>query len=248
MEKPTQKLHMATKTTNQGTLVLVRHGESLLNKVDVFTGWIDVPLSKKGISEAHAAAIHCQQFAYDAAFTSHLERAHQTLLIILSYQQRLGIFQHQKSHRYSHIKEVADNYVFAAFPIFLSEHLNERFYGDLQGVNKRVADLQFTAADVLKWRRGFKDKPPSGESLQDVYRRVVPYFKELIHPRIKQGETILIVAHGNTLRAIIKYIEQIGDTQIPFVDLPTGHPLVYVYANDQFKRIDGEYRLDRPLR
>jgi len=231
-----------------GTLILVRHGESRLNELNIFTGWIDIPLNKKGLDEAHRVADHCRQFDYDAAFTSHLERAHETLLIILSHQKKIGVFQHEGNLGYNHFKKAPAEFVSETFPIFTSKNLNERFYGDLQGLDKNVASRTFGTAKVLKWRRGFKDQPPKGESLQDVYNRVVPYFEKYVHPRIKRGEIILVVAHGNTLRAIIKFLEHINNDQIPFVDIPTGHPLVYSCVKDQFTRVEGEYRFNRPLR
>lgn len=231
-----------------GTLVLVRHGESRLNELNIFTGWIDISLSKKGLDEAHQVADHCRQFDYDAAFTSHLERAHETLLVILSHQKKIGVFQHEKNQEYNHLGLAPKEFVREIFPIFTSKNLNERSYGDLQGLEKNAASKTFGTAKVLKWRRGFKDQPPKGESLQDVYNRTISYFGEHIHPRVKKGETILMVAHGNTLRAVIKFLEHIDDARIPFVDLPTGHPLIYSCVKDHFTRVEGEYRLDRPLR
>ncbi len=229
-----------------GTLILVRHGESRLNELNLYTGWLDIPLSKKGFDEAYKVADHCQQFNYDAAFTSQLERAHGTLLVISACQKKIGIFQNKDGYQYTHLENAPLDFTQKTFPIFTSEKLNERFYGDLQGLDKEVSVQLFGKEDVFKWRRGFSNKPPNGESLQDVYNRVVPYFEEHIHPRIKQGETVLVVAHGNTLRAVIKFLEHISDDQIPFVNLPTGHPLVYSCIKDQFTRIEGEYDFDRP--
>jgi len=229
-------------------LILVRHGESRLNELNRFTGWLDVPLSEKGFDEAHQVANHCKQFDYDVAFTSHLERAHATLHVILSHQKRIGIFEHEGSSKYNHLKKAPEEFIRETVPVFMNEKLNERSYGDLQGINKKVAAQLFGEAKVLKWRRGFKDQPPEGESLEDVYNRVVPYFQEYIHLRIQQGEKVLVVAHGNTMRAIIKFLEHLPDEQIPFVNLPTGSPLVYSYAKNIFTRTEGEYGLDRPLR
>lgn len=231
-----------------GVLVLVRHGESRLNELNIFTGWIDAPLNKKGLDEAHIVADHCRHFEYDAAFTSNLERAQETLLVVLSHQKKIGIFQHEESGQYNHVERAPEEFIRETFPVFMSKDLNERSYGDLQGLNKDIAAQIFGANTVLKWRRGFKDQPPKGESLQDVYDRVIPYFEEYIHPRVKQRETILLVAHGNTLRAIIKFLEHIDDNQVPAVNLPTGYPLVYSCVSDQFTRIEGEYNFDRPLR
>jgi len=230
-----------------GTLVLVRHGESRMNKLNRFTGWVDTPLSKAGIDEAHKVADHCRQFDYDAAFTSDLERAHETLLIILSHQRKTGVFQHEGNARYA-LKKAPPDFTKKTLPIFTSEKLNERHYGDLQGLNKNSAIRTFGKTKVFNWRRGYTNRPPKGESLKDVYDRVVPYFEEYIHPRIKGGETVLVTAHGNTLRAVIKFLENIDDDQIPNVNLPTGHPLVYSCTKDVFNREEGAYRFNRPLR
>lgn len=231
-----------------GTLILVRHGESRLNELNIFTGWIDVPLNKKGFDEAHRVADHCRRFNYDAAFTSCLERAQGTLLVILSHQKKIGVFQHAKNRRYNRLDRAPREFVRATFPIYISECLNERSYGDLQGLDKAVATKKFGKDKVLRWRRGFHDQPPNGESLRDVYNRVIPYFNQSVSPRISLGETVLIVAHGNTLRAIIKFLEHIPDDHIPLVNLPTGHPLVYSCVKDQCTRIEGAYSFNRPLR
>lgn len=234
--------------SKQGTLVLVRHGESRFNTLNLFTGWIDVPLSVVGIAEATRAAKHCQQFDYDAAFTSHLERAHETLLVILSKQKKVGLFQHESDVRYTISSGASTELAKKTLPIFTSRKLNERAYGVLQGVNKQSAIRTYGKKKVLAWRRGFGERPPNGESLKDVFRRVVGYFKKNIHPRIVKGETVLVVGHGNTLRAIIKYLEKIDDKNISFVDLPFAHPLVYTCVDDRFSRVGGSYTLRRPLR
>ncbi len=231
----------------KGNLVLVRHGESRWNVLGLFTGWIDVPLSDKGIDEARQTAKHCEQFDYNAAFTSNLGRARETLLIILAKQKRVGFFQHKNKSNYHQIHsspEIAKE----MFPIIIDERLNERAYGDLQGMVKDVANKEYGEKQVLEWRRGFKDRPPGGESLQDVYSRTIPYFQKVIQSRVMAGETILIAGHGNTLRAIIKFLEMIPDSKIPFIELPTGTPIVYEWHHDTFKRIDGKYSFRRPLR
>ena len=231
-----------------GRLVLVRHGESRFNTQNIFTGCIDVSLSETGLKEAHRAARHCQKFNYDAVFTSHLERAHETLLVILSEQKKTGIFRHDNDPRYDISTKIAPALKKNILPVFTTRDLNERAYGDLQGMNKQAAVRKYGKDAVLGWRRSFEQRPPKGESLQDVYGRVVVYFEEQIHSRVRSGETVLIVGHGNTLRAIIKFIENIADDQIPYIDLPFAQPLVYRCRGNNFLRIEGEYRSNRPLR
>ncbi|MBI4272886.1 histidine phosphatase family protein [Candidatus Uhrbacteria bacterium] len=231
-----------------GTLVLVRHGESRFNTLNLFTGWIDVPLSMVGIEEAQHVAKHCKQFDYDAAYTSYLERAQETLLVILSKQKKIGVFQHERDTRYTISPSASTEFEIKPLPIFTSRNLNERAYGILQGMNKNTAVKKYGKKKVRAWRRGFCEQPPKGESLKNVFKRVIVYFEKNIHPRIVRGESVLIVAHGNTLRAIIKFLEKIDDTKISFIDLPFAHPLTYTYMNDQFIRVDGTYTLRRPLR
>ncbi len=240
---------IAEKPNNCGRLVLVRHGESLFNKLNLFTGWLDVPLTEQGIKEGQEVAVHCRQFNYDAAFTSHLERAHETLLIILAHQKRLGIFKHESDDWYDMIKEAPEGLdLEEILPIYSSQALNERAYGSLQGTSKDAAVGIYGSAQVLEWRRSFKARPPEGESLEDVYRRVTRYFNQAVLPHLERGETNLIVSHGNTLRAIIKDIENINDDKIPLIDLPFASPLVYEYKDGKFNRIEGEYNFKRVLR
>lgn len=219
----------------------MRHGQSRFNKLNIFTGWLDVPLSEQGIKEAHSVAAHCEHFDYDAVFTSRLKRAHETLSVILSKQNKIGVFLHEESDRYNIPDSLDAKLSDEILRVYSAEDLNERAYGTLQGMNRKTAIQVYGRPQVFKWRRGFLDKPPQGESLKDVYERVVPYFKRAIMPRIRRGETILIVGHGNTLRVVVKYLENIEDDKIPFVNLPLGYPLVYEYKGGKIERIEGKY-------
>lgn len=233
---------------SQGILVLVRHGESRFNELNLFTGWLDVPLTENGIKEAHRVASHCKQFDYNAVFTSHLERAHETLLIILSNQKKIGVFQHESEKRYNISGSIDFQLSKKILPVCSSRALNERAYGILQGMNKKKVAQIYGESQIFKWRRGFNDKPPQGESLSDVYKRAIPYFKKMILPRLKGGQINLVVGHGNTLRALIKFLENIDNDKIPFINLPFGHPLIYEYKDKKFKRIEGAYNFERPMR
>ncbi len=228
--------------------MLVRHGESRWNLENRFTGWVDVPLSEKGIVEAQRCAEHCAKLHYDVAFTSRLLRAQETLLIILARQNRTGIFQHTERPPFAEWIQRSNRLVLSDLPVFASITLDERYYGDLQGLNKKEAEEKFGKEQVVAWRRGFFDRPPGGESLSDAHTRMLPYLTEMILPRVQAGENVLVSAHGNTLRVVIKYLELISDDQIPFVELPSATPLVYEYRNGEYERIDGEYRFNRPLR
>ena len=211
-------------------LVLIRHGESEWNKENRFTGWKDVDLSDKGKEEAHAAGklLRSQGFVFDQAYTSVLKRAIRTLWIILDEMDLMWI------------------------PETKSWLLNERHYGALQGLNKAEMAAQYGEEQVLKWRRSFDIPPepleatderylgedpryssiepgkfPKTECLKDTVARVVPYFESEILPQIKSGKRLLVAAHGNSLRALVKYLDEVSDADIVNLNIPTGVPLVY---------------------
>jgi 2,3-bisphosphoglycerate-dependent phosphoglycerate mutase len=184
-------------------LVLVRHGESQWNLENRFTGWIDVPLSPKGIDEARAAGEKLRGYGFDRAFSSVLIRANETLRIIL---ETLGQTQ---------------------IPIEKDKALNERMYGELQGLNKAETAKKFGDEQVKLWRRSFDVRPPGGESLKDTAERVLPYYEARIKPYLAKGETILIAAHGNSLRALVMQLDQLTRQQVLELNIPTGAPLCY---------------------
>ncbi len=229
----------------KGKLVIVRHGQSRFNQLNIFTGWLDVPLSEQGIKEAHTVAAHCEHFDYDAVFTSSLKRAHETLSVILSKQNKIGVFLHEGSSQYNIPDNLDPELSNKILEVYSDEALNERDYGVLQGMNKKRAAQIYGELQVFKWRRGFSDKPPRGESLKDVYERVVPYIEKKVMPRLERGETILMVSHGNTLRAVVKYLENIEDDKVPYVNLPLGYPLAYEYDGGEVKRIEGDYIFEK---
>lgn len=232
-----------------GHLVLVRHGESRWNQCNRFTGWIDVPLSENGIREAHACAKHCKAFDFSSAFTSKLERAHLTLSIILASQNRTGVMQHEHDAKYYRWIKRSNGCGEGDIPVFESAALNERYYGALQGLDKKQAEKKYGSKRVLAWRRGFTSKPPGGgESLAETFDRVEPYFTRHILPRVRKSDDVLFVGHGNAMRAAIKHIENLSDEDIAFVDLPKATPIVYEYRRGAFKRVSGEYHFNRPLR
>lgn len=188
-------------------LVLVRHGESEWNAKGLWTGWTDVDLTEKGREEARQAAKVLKDIKFDITYTSKLKRAQQTLDEI---KQVLG---------YSGINLIED------------KALNERDYGDLTGKNKWKIKEEYGEERFLKWRRGWDYPIPGGETLRDVYRRVVPFYKEFILKDLKQGKNVLIVAHGNSLRALVKFLEKIDDEDIPKLEIDLGE--VYFYQINQ---------------
>lgn len=184
-------------------LVLVRHGESEWNKKGLWTGWTDVPLTDHGHDQAREAGRQIKDIQFSHAFTSTLIRAQQTL---------------------ENIKEEVGQ---STLSTSIAQPLIERNYGSLTGKNKWDIQKEYGDEQFLLWRRGWNTPPPEGESLKDVYERVIPYYQQTIEPKIKNGENIIIVAHGNSLRALIKYLENINDEDISTVELATGEAYVY---------------------
>ena len=231
------------ETTGNMTLVLLRHGESEWNKLNLFTGWTDVDLSDNGRSEAEMAGklLKEEGFDFDICYTSYLKRAIHTLDIVL------------------------DEMDLEWLPVIKSWKLNERHYGALQGLNKAETAEKYGEEQVKVWRRSYDVPPPAldpddernpakqeqyrdvpaeglplAESLKDTVARVTPFFEDIIKPRMLAGDRVIIVAHGNSLRALVKYLEDVSDEDIVNVEIPNGVPLVYEFDSD-FKVISKRY-------
>lgn len=185
-------------------LVLVRHGQSIWNLENRFTGEEDVDLTPLGRDEARSAGRRLTGIPFARCFTSVLQRAIETLTLIL---------------------EVSGH---PHLPVTRDKALNERNYGQLQGLNKADIAQKYGNHQVAIWRRSYVVRPPGGESLQDTAARVIPYYKKEIEPLLKKGENILVVAHGNSLRALMMYVEQLSEEAIADVDIPTATPRVYI--------------------
>ncbi|WP_087037706.1 2,3-bisphosphoglycerate-dependent phosphoglycerate mutase [Thermococcus litoralis] len=218
-------------------LILIRHGESLWNKLNLFTGWVDVPLSERGIEEALKAGELLKEWKIDVVFTSELVRAIQTAMLVMS-KNTSGVPKIE--HENGKMKdwgivygEHGKNYV----PVYKSWHLNERYYGKLQGFNKDEAKKIYGEERVLLWRRSYDIAPPGGESLKDTAERTIPYFKEKIIPELEKGKNVLVSAHGNSLRSIVMHIEKLTKEQVLKLNIPTGVPLVYEYSEGKLERI-----------
>ena len=179
-------------------LTLIRHGQSTYNLQNRFTGNLDVPLTTLGKQEAHLAGQKLKDFHFDFAYTSMLIRAWETLSIVL--------------------EEIEQTHI----AIIKNAALNERMYGSLQGLNKSETALKYGEKQVEIWRRSYDVRPPDGESLEDTYKRTVPYYQAEIKPKLKDGINVLIVAHGNSLRALKMYLENISPADIEKVNIPTG--------------------------
>jgi 2,3-bisphosphoglycerate-dependent phosphoglycerate mutase len=227
-------------------LILIRHGQSRWNLTNKFTGWVDVPLSRLGVREAILNAKELKKIKIDVAFTSELSRAQETLLIILSSQDRTGIFLHESKKNGSH-NRYATRMNKDEIPIYSTPILNERYYGRLQGMNKAQAKIKYGEKKVLTWRRSFTGRPPGGESLADVYRKVIPYFHHEITPWIRSKNNVVVSSHGNTLRAIIKHLENISDADIAHLELSNSQPIIYRFSKGKFERAKGELSFARKV-
>jgi len=211
-------------------LVLVRHGQSQWNLENRFTGWVDVPLSKKGIEEAISAGKKLKNYEFDVMYISHMLRAIQTLhyIIIESSSKKTPIIKHEEKR----IKKWEQNYTSESkseIPVYQSVELAERYYGDLQGLNKQKTKEKYGDEQVHLWRRSFDINPPNGESLKNTSERTIPYFKKRILNDLKEDKNVLVSAHGNSLRSIVMYVENISEKEIPNVEIPTGVPIIYTF-------------------
>lgn len=227
-------------------LVLIRHGESRWNLEQRFSGWVDVPLTNKGIEEANACAEKLKNLEVDVAFTSNLERAHSTLSLVLAQQYYNGYFVHHEDEYHAH-RYLPRDIDKEDIPIYSSTHLNERYYGDLQGIRKKLARERYGEEQVFEWRRSYNGVPPGGESLAQTYERVIPYFDKQIMDQVRMEKNVLVSAHGNTLRCVVKYIEGITEEKIPYLELNTGKVIIYKYENGFLNRISDDFTFDRPI-
>ena len=195
-------------------LILVRHGQSEWNEKNLFTGWRDPGLTQRGIEEAHKAGILLRDkgLVFNLMFTSELQRAQLTGQIMLD---EMGC---------SNLQTIID------------QKLNERAYGDLTGMNKDEARAKFGAEQIHIWRRSYDTPPPGGESLKDTYDRVIPYFESDIMPEINESKNVLIAAHGNSLRSLVKFIEDLNETDILKLEIATGEPIIYKFIDGRFTR------------
>ncbi len=189
----------------KNVLVLVRHGESEWNRLNMFTGWQDVDLTEEGVAEAHRAGamLKAEGANIDVAFTSLLKRAQNTLKIILSELDQDKL------------------------PIVYDAALNERHYGDLVGLNKDEARQRWGEEQVHLWQRSYDVAPPGGESLKDTAARVLPFFAKRVVPELQAGKNVILVAHGNSLRSLVMHLDRLSPEQVKELTISTGKPLIY---------------------
>lgn len=221
-------------------LILMRHGQSRWNELNLFTGWVDVPLSEKGMEEAIQGGKKIQDIPIDVIFCSSLIRAQQTAMLVM-LQHRSGkvpVIQHIGQDK---LEEWATIYSEKArketIPVFCAWQINERMYGELQGLNKAETMEKFGKDQVQIWRRSYDVAPPGGESLEMTAQRSIPYFKDEIMPALKNGLNVFVSAHGNSLRSIVMFIDNLSKEEVVKLELATGEPIIYDYLDHQFIKL-----------
>lgn len=214
-------------------LFLLRHFKSQWNLENRFTGWVDVPLIKENPNKIKEISREIFKNKIDAIYSSPLFRNQDSVVKILDYVPgKYPVFIHLdkgKMKKWGNFREINKNYI----PVYISENLNERYYGKLQGQNKKEVMKKYGADKVHLWRRGFKNAPPEGESLEQTYKRTIPFFKKYIEKDLKKGKNVLIVASHNSLRALIKYLEKISDKDIINIEVDYGGLINYTKTYEQ---------------
>lgn len=213
-------------------LILVRHGQSTWNAANRFTGWVDVPLNPVGRAEAMKAAEKLDGYRVQICFTSLLIRAIETATICLTECETLchgktPVLKHKDDDPHWHGWDKYEGNKETELPVILSVALDERYYGDLQGFNKANMSEKYGKDVVHAWRRSFSVCPPGGESLEDTVNRTMPFFRSRILTHLKDGDNVLVAAHGNSLRAIIMELDNLSPQEVPGLELATGVPIIY---------------------
>lgn len=227
------------KKANEAALILIRHGESLWNEKNLFTGCVDVPLTSKGVEEAIEAGKRISNIPVDMIYTSALIRAQMTAMLAMTQHRRrkVPIIMHNESEQAKLWSEIySEETVKQSIPVVTAWQLNERMYGELQGLNKQETALKYGKDKVHEWRRSYDIPPPNGESLEMCAERAVAYFREHIEPQLQSGKNIMIAAHGNSLRSIIMYLDALTSQEVISLELSTGIPLLYIFKEGKFMR------------
>lgn len=220
-------------------LILMRHGQSEWNKKNLFTGWVDIPLSKEGIEESVRGGEKIRSIPIDVIFTSTLQRAQMTVTLALLHHEsgKVPVFLHPGEGKLeSWGKIYGEQAKQEVIPVYRAWELNERMYGRLQGLNKAETAEKYGAAQVKIWRRSFDTAPPEGESLKMTAARTLPYFNQKIVPRLEKGENVFVSAHGNSIRSIAMELDDLSEEEVVHLEIPTGDPLIYSYSRGKWSR------------
>ncbi|KAK5832135.1 2,3-bisphosphoglycerate-dependent phosphoglycerate mutase [Gossypium arboreum] len=231
--------HESLKKSNEAALILIRHGESLWNEKNLFTGCVDVPLTKKGVEEAIEAGKRISNIPVDMIFTSALIRAQMTAMLAMTQHRRkkVPIIMHNENEQARVWSQIhSEDTIKQSIPVIAAWQLNERMYGELQGLNKQETADRFGKEKVHEWRRSYDIPPPNGESLEMCAERAVAYFKDEIEPQLLSGKNVMIAAHGNSLRSIIMYLDKLTSQEVISLELSTGIPMLYIFKEGKFIR------------
>uniref|UniRef100_A0A251UTQ3 phosphoglycerate mutase (2,3-diphosphoglycerate-dependent) n=1 Tax=Helianthus annuus TaxID=4232 RepID=A0A251UTQ3_HELAN len=223
----------------EAALILIRHGESLWNEKNLFTGCVDVPLTRKGVEEAIEAGKRISNIPVDMIYTSALIRAQMTAMLAMTQHRRkkVPIVLHKESEQAESWSQIfSQETEKQCIPVVTAWQLNERMYGELQGLNKQETADKYGKEQVHEWRRSYDIPPPNGESLEMCAERAVAYFKEHIEPQLQAGKNVMIAAHGNSLRSIIMYLDKLTSQEVISLELSTGIPMLYIVKEEKYIR------------
>ncbi|KAG6422966.1 hypothetical protein SASPL_113349 [Salvia splendens] len=227
------------KKSSEAALILIRHGESMWNEKNLFTGCVDVPLTKKGVEEAVEAGKRISNIPVDMIYTSSLIRAQMTAMLAMTEHRRkkVPIILHDENEQARAWSQIfSEDTKKQCIPVVTAWQLNERMYGELQGLNKQETADRYGSEQVHVWRRSYDTPPPNGESLEMCAERAVAYFTEFIQPQLLSGKNVMIAAHGNSLRSIIMYLDKLTSQEVISLELSTGIPMLYIFKEGRFIR------------
>lgn len=225
--------------SKKAKLIMMRHGESEWNRLNLFTGWVDIPLSAKGIQESIDGGKKIAHIPIDIIFTSTLVRAQTTVFLAMSQHKsgKVPLFMHPNEGKMESWAQIYnEESKKMCIPVYAAWELNERMYGKLQGMNKQEMRNKFGDDQVKIWRRSYDVAPPEGESLAMNAERTLPYFKEKIIPHLEAGKNVFISAHGNSQRAIVMFLDNLNKEQVVNLEIPTGEPMIYDFSHGKWKK------------
>lgn len=220
-------------------LILMRHGQSEWNKQNLFTGWVDIPLSPEGIRESIEGGKKIADIPIDVIFVSSLIRSHMTAMLAMAEHKggKVPYFLHPNQGKLEEWAQIySEETKKKCIPVISAWQLNERMYGKLQGLNKQKMREEYGEEQVKIWRRSFDVAPPEGESLAMTAARSIPYFKEMVIPYLEEGNNVFIAAHGNSLRSIVMYLDSLSKEEVINLELGTGVPIIYNYLSGAWQK------------
>jgi 2,3-bisphosphoglycerate-dependent phosphoglycerate mutase len=222
-------------------LVLLRHGESDWNRKNLFTGWVDIPLSQGGVKEALDAGKRISSIPFDVIFVSSLVRAQMTAMLAMTQHTggKTPLILHPGQGKLEKWAKIySEESAKTTIPVITAWEINERMYGALQGCNKDEMRKKYGAEQVHIWRRSYDTPPPEGESLEGTAKRSIPYFEKQIAPYLEKGQNVLVSAHGNSLRSIVMKLDNLSREEVLKLEIPTGEPLCYSLVDGKWQKED----------